>query len=95
MVYAPGSLFKVTLDKSNPIAARHTATTAAVWFEDSPAFEITDASKAKAKLGWVPTTSFDELVRMMVEHDLEMAKREKTLRDAGHKVGTSDYDHGH
>ncbi|MBK8059951.1 MAG: hypothetical protein IPK33_19380 [Gemmatimonadetes bacterium] len=46
--YAPGSLFKVTLDKSNPIAARHTATTAAVWFEDSPAFEITDASKAKA-----------------------------------------------
>jgi len=54
-----------------------------------------DPAKAKAKLGWVPTTSFDELVRMMVEHDLEMAKREKTLRDAGHKVGTSDYDHGH
>lgn len=54
-----------------------------------------DPAKAKAKLGWVPTTSFDELVRMMVDHDLEMAKREKTLRDAGHKVGTSDYDHGH
>jgi GDPmannose 4,6-dehydratase len=32
---------------------------------------------------------------MMVDHDLEMAKREKTLRDAGHKLGTSDYDHGH
>ena len=46
--YAPGSLFKVTLDKSNPIAARHTATTAAIWFEDSPAFEITDPSRATA-----------------------------------------------
>lgn len=46
--YAPGSLFKVTLDKSNAIAARHTASTAAVWFEDSPAFEITDAAKARA-----------------------------------------------
>jgi len=46
--YAPGSLFKVTLDKSNAIAARHTASTAAVWFEDSPAFEITDTAKARA-----------------------------------------------
>jgi hypothetical protein len=23
---------------------------------------------------------------MMVEHDIELAKREKTLRDAGHKL---------
>ncbi len=46
--YAPGSLFKVTLDKSNPIASHHTATTAAIWFEDSPAFEITDPSRATA-----------------------------------------------
>jgi len=46
--YAPGSLFKVTLDKSHPIAARHTATTAAVWFEDSPTFEITDPTRARA-----------------------------------------------
>jgi GDPmannose 4,6-dehydratase len=45
-----------------------------------------DASKAKARLGWTPSTSFDDLVKMMVEHDLEMAKREKTLRDAGHKL---------
>jgi GDPmannose 4,6-dehydratase len=31
---------------------------------------IGDASKAKAKLGWTPKTSFDELVRIMVEADL-------------------------
>jgi GDPmannose 4,6-dehydratase len=30
-----------------------------------------DASKALAKLGWKAETTFDELVRLMVEHDLE------------------------
>jgi GDPmannose 4,6-dehydratase len=45
-----------------------------------------DATKAKKKLGWEPTTSFDELVAMMVEHDLELASRERTLRDAGHAI---------
>jgi GDPmannose 4,6-dehydratase len=32
---------------------------------------IGDASKAKQKLGWAPRTSFDELVRIMVDADLE------------------------
>lgn len=45
-----------------------------------------DASKAQRKFGWEPTTSFDQLVQMMVDHDMEMARREKTLRDAGHKL---------
>ncbi len=45
-----------------------------------------DPSKAKQKLGWEPTTTVEELARMMVETDLEIAKREKTLRDAGHKM---------
>jgi len=44
-----------------------------------------DASRARAALGWVPRVGFDELVRMMAEHDLELARQEKTLRDAGHK----------
>lgn len=43
-----------------------------------------DATKAKAKLGWKPKVSFDELVRMMVDADMELAARERTLRDAGH-----------
>ena len=45
-----------------------------------------DPSKAKQKLGWVPTTSFDELVAMMVDHDMELASQQKTLRDAGHAI---------
>ncbi|MCW5765776.1 MAG: GDP-mannose 4,6-dehydratase, partial [Phycisphaeraceae bacterium] len=45
-----------------------------------------DPSKAARKLGWRPETSVEQLARMMVDHDLELAKREKTLRDAGHKL---------
>jgi GDPmannose 4,6-dehydratase len=45
-----------------------------------------DCTKAKRALGWTPTTSVEQLARMMVEHDLELAKREKTLRDAGHSM---------
>jgi GDPmannose 4,6-dehydratase len=32
---------------------------------------VGDASKAKAKLGWTPTLSFDEMICMMVEADLK------------------------
>ncbi len=42
-----------------------------------------DASKAKNALGWQPKVSFDSLVDMMIASDLELAKKEKTLVDAG------------
>jgi GDPmannose 4,6-dehydratase len=45
-----------------------------------------DATKARTTLGWDPTTTVEELSRMMVEHDLELARRELTLRNAGHQV---------
>jgi len=45
-----------------------------------------DPGKAKQKLGWEPRTSFEELVHMMVDHDLDLAQREKTLKDAGHAL---------
>jgi GDPmannose 4,6-dehydratase len=32
---------------------------------------IADSSKARERLGWEPATGFDELVRMMVDADLE------------------------
>tara|TARA_B100000212_G_scaffold338327_1_gene314668 strand:+ start:1666 stop:2706 length:1041 start_codon:yes stop_codon:yes gene_type:complete len=38
-----------------------------------------DYSKAKKLLNWEPKTSFDELVKMMFESDLELAKREEVL----------------
>jgi GDPmannose 4,6-dehydratase len=53
-----------------------------------------DPSKAKAQLGWTPKVSFDQLVQMMVDHDLELARREKTLLDAGHVVALPGAAHG-
>jgi GDPmannose 4,6-dehydratase len=37
---------------------------------------IGDASKAKSKLGWEGKTKFKELIRLMVDADMETAKRE-------------------
>ena len=34
-----------------------------------------DFSKAKREIGWEPTVCFKELVRMMVDHDLQDEKR--------------------
>ena len=45
-----------------------------------------DPAKAREKLGWVPTTTVEQLAAMMVDHDVELAKRERTLRDAGHSM---------
>ncbi|QHN04001.1 GDP-mannose 4,6-dehydratase [Granulicella sp. WH15] len=42
-----------------------------------------DPSKAKRELGWTPRTSFDELVREMVEADLQSAKRDALVRKHG------------
>jgi GDPmannose 4,6-dehydratase len=36
-----------------------------------------DATKARKCLGWVPEVDFRGLVEMMVESDLEQARREK------------------
>jgi GDPmannose 4,6-dehydratase len=36
---------------------------------------IGDYSKAKAELGWEPTTTFEELIRLMVEADTELLSR--------------------
>ena len=38
-----------------------------------------DSSKAKKDLNWKPEVSFEELVKMMVESDIEIANREKIL----------------
>ena len=48
-----------------------------------------DPSKAKAKLGWVPTTSFESLVKEMVESDYTSAKRDSLVKLAGFQA----YDH--
>ena len=46
-----------------------------------------DSTKAQKILGWKPKVSFEQLIDMMVGSDLEMANKEKTLLDAGYRVG--------
>ncbi len=48
-----------------------------------------DPAKAKRQLGWEPQVTFDELVNMMVDADLELARREQSLIKAGHDVCTT------
>jgi GDPmannose 4,6-dehydratase len=43
-----------------------------------------DSTKAREKLGWEPKVGFDELIDMMIDADMEHARKEKTLVDAGY-----------
>jgi GDPmannose 4,6-dehydratase len=42
-----------------------------------------DPAKARNVLGWEPRVTFSELVNMMVEHDIALARRERTVHQAG------------
>ncbi len=45
-----------------------------------------DPSKAREKLGWIPTTTLEELVAEMVSHDREEAEKEALLLRKGFKI---------
>jgi len=49
-----------------------------------------DASRAKKILGWQPRVTFDQLIDMMIAADIELAKKEKTLVDAGFSCNNSE-----
>jgi uncharacterized membrane protein YgcG len=46
--YCPGSILAVELDRSSPLARGFTSNVPAIWFENGPAFEISDPSQAIA-----------------------------------------------
>jgi GDPmannose 4,6-dehydratase len=48
-----------------------------------------DPGKARRKLGWEPTTSFEAMVQEMVAHDLDTARRHKLLKSHGYDVAIS------
>jgi GDPmannose 4,6-dehydratase len=47
---------------------------------------LADHSKARRVLGWRPKVSFRQLVRMMIEHDGELARQEKLLQRQHERV---------
>jgi GDPmannose 4,6-dehydratase len=44
---------------------------------------LADPSKARRKLNWVPKTDLRQLVQMMVEQDLELARAERDMLAKG------------
>ena len=51
-----------------------------------------DATKARKQLKWEPKITFKALAKMMTEADLELAKREKVLADAGYGRHGEEHD---
>ena len=50
--YGPGSLLEVDVHRDHPMARMLDAPVPAIWFEESPAFEITDSARAAAVLSY-------------------------------------------
>jgi GDPmannose 4,6-dehydratase len=48
-----------------------------------------DPGKARERLGWTPTTPLSDLVREMVAHDLDKARRHALLKAHGYDVAIS------
>jgi GDPmannose 4,6-dehydratase len=44
------------------------------------------ADKARSKLGWIPRVAFRELVREMVQSDLQAAERDQLMKTSGYRV---------
>jgi GDPmannose 4,6-dehydratase len=47
---------------------------------------IGDATKSKEKLGWVPKYDLQALVTDMMQHDIELFKRDTYLMEGGHRI---------
>jgi len=45
-----------------------------------------DCTKARTQLGWRPEVGFVELVREMVDADVELARRDAHMQQQGFKV---------
>jgi GDPmannose 4,6-dehydratase len=49
-----------------------------------------DPTKAKEKLGWEPTITFEQMVQEMVSVDLDKAKRFALLKDKGFELSLTE-----
>ena len=52
-------------------------------------FLLGDSFKAKNELKWVPKTTLEELIKEMIDHDKEEAKKESLLKKSGYKINSS------
>ncbi len=71
--YAPGSIFRIVIDQSHPIARGMGSETAA-WFEDGPAFDILDSTQVRVVARY-PDDPGDVLLSGWVRHPERVAGR--------------------
>jgi hypothetical protein len=71
--YAPGSIFRVELDQTHPIARDLPAQTA-VWFESGPAFDVLDSAQVRVVARY-PDDPGDVLLSGWVRHPERLAGR--------------------
>ncbi|MGH7538440.1 MAG: M14 family zinc carboxypeptidase [Gemmatimonadales bacterium] len=71
--YAPGSLFRIGVDQSHPIARGMPSETAA-WFENSPAFDVLDSNQVRIVARY-PDDPGDVLLSGWVRHPERVAGR--------------------
>ncbi len=75
--HAVSEFLNLAFELAGVDAAKHVAIDSKYFRPAEVDLLLSDPTKAKTKLGWSPKTSFTELVREMVESDLELAAREK------------------
>ncbi len=71
--YAPGSIFRIAIDQTHPIARGLGAETAA-WFEDGPAFDVLDSTQVHVVARY-PDDPGDVLLSGWVRHPERVAGR--------------------
>ena len=47
---------------------------------------IGDATKAREKLGWVPEYNLQDLIKDMMQNDMDLMKKELYLKKGGHDI---------
>ena len=50
---------------------------------------IGDATKAKVKLGWKPEYSLEEMIKEMMQNDLQIMNKELFLKNEGHQISNN------
>ena len=70
---------------------KHLTTSEKYFRPNEVEYLLGDSSKAKKVLGWEPKVKFNDLVKLMVEHDINEAKKEYTLLKEGLISPTWEY----
>ena len=74
---------KITFDKLDLNWEEYVETSERYFRPNEVDYLLGDPSKAKKEIGWEPKTSIEDLVDLMIESDLNLAKREQILLNEG------------